>query len=195
MNQPTMFEDRLLAALEAEVSESAARATRHHRRRKARMGVLVGAAAAVVAAAVAAPVMLGNQTNSAAWAVETRPDGSVKVEVREFKDPEGLERRLAEAGIPAYISFVPPGMACVNKTIRSDFSPRQKGVEPTSRGWIIRPGHLAPDERLALSAYADDPGDIVATHINVVPMSEGRCEIKPMMQTTTEGTSRPTHTR
>lgn len=189
MNQPTTFEDRLLAVLEAEVAELAARSTAEQERRRnrtRRIGALAGAAALAATGAVGVPVVLGQQAGSTAWAVETRADGSVEVQIWEFTDPAGLERRLAEAGIPAYISFVPPGMICAQRTVRSDFSPLDEGIESPvdgsdgAEGFVIHPDRLAPNERLVLTGYAiDKSGTIGATQLNVVPLNEERCEIVP----------------
>ncbi|GIF78577.1 hypothetical protein [Asanoa siamensis] len=132
MNQPTTFENRLLAVLEDEVIQAAASSLgrqRQRRGRRARIGAIAGAGVLAVAAAVAAPVLIGQRGSSAAWAVETGANGSVEVTIHQLRDPAGLERRLAEAGIPAYVGFVPAGMVCAQRTTRSDFSVPGKGLE------------------------------------------------------------------
>ncbi|GIF78576.1 hypothetical protein [Asanoa siamensis] len=45
----------------------------------------------------------------------------------------------------------------------------------------MNPGRLNPDELLALTGYADASGQILAMHINVVPLTEERCQIVPMV--------------
>lgn len=186
MNRQT-FESRLLSVLEAEVARTAANSLdgqRQRRSRRARIGVLASAGVLAAAAAVAAPVLVGQPGSSAAWAVEARSDGSVEVTIRQLRDPAGLERRLAAAGIPAYVGFVPAGKVCAQRTIRSDFSLPDKGLEfpadDRAGTFIVHPGHLDPDERLALTGYADADGQLLATHINVVPLTEERCQIVPM---------------
>jgi hypothetical protein len=188
VNQPPTFENRLLAVLEAEVIRTAANSLggqRQRRRRRARIGALAGAGVLAVAAAVTAPVLIGQHGSSAAWAVETRADGSVEVTIHQLRDPAGLERRLVEAGIPAYVGFVPAGMVCAQHTIRSDFSVPSKGLEfpddDSVDTFIVHPGRLDPDERLALTGYADASGQTAAMHINVIPLTEERCQTVPMV--------------
>ncbi|MGN9812100.1 hypothetical protein ACTMSW_22430 [Micromonospora sp. BQ11] len=209
MNQPTTFEDRLLAVLEAEVAEAAAKSPgdrRRHRSRSVRIGALAGVGALAVAGAVAAPAFFEDQggsagsrlpaTKNAAWAVATRADGSVEVKLRELKDPEGLERRLAKAGVRAYVTFVPPGKFCgyrnadhlaVDKRAIVDTDPAA-----STREFVIRihRDRLAPDERLALKGMlrpvvkgpSGRPDNSVATEIRafsaaVIPLDEERCDI------------------
>ena len=58
-----------------------------------------------------APVSSGHQTarsvhvNLDAWSVNTTPAGLVDVTIRELRDPALFRRTLAEAGVPAVISF------------------------------------------------------------------------------------------
>lgn len=93
-----------------------ARADEHTatRRRRQRLGWkprLALGAAAVVAAAVAVPLTVGSGDDPA-WAVTERKDGSLRVEIHEFRDLDGLERRLEQAGVPADVTELPPGKVC-----------------------------------------------------------------------------------
>jgi hypothetical protein len=42
--------------------------------------------------------------NLAAWSVNTSPTGLVKVTIRELKDPAGLSKTLADAGVPVVLT-------------------------------------------------------------------------------------------
>ncbi|GAA0393831.1 hypothetical protein GCM10009530_51590 [Microbispora corallina] len=42
--------------------------------------------------------------NLAAWSVNTSPDGVVEVTIRELKDPAGLTKTLADAGVPVVLT-------------------------------------------------------------------------------------------
>ncbi|ETK33403.1 hypothetical protein [Microbispora sp. ATCC PTA-5024] len=42
--------------------------------------------------------------NLAAWSVNTSPDGMVEVTIRELKDPAGLSKTLADAGVPVVLT-------------------------------------------------------------------------------------------
>jgi hypothetical protein len=183
-------------AVQPEFSDVVRRAARRRRRdRSARIGALAGAGALAVTGVVAAPAFVGDQSSSAAWAVESRADGSVKVKVRELKDPEGLERRLTQAGIRAYVTFIPAGKFCDYHS--PDYpAVRSRGIvddgpQASTREFVIyiHPDRLAPDERLALQGIAPrvtqpdgKPDNSLANKLQgfkaaVIPLDEERCQI------------------
>lgn len=115
MNKPDVFEERLLAVLKDEVILRSAvkdRAVWRGRLLRPRLAALVGAGVLASILTAGLPVLIGQNGSGAAWAVKKDSDGSVRVEIREPKDAAGLERRLAEVGVPAYVTFAPPGMTC-----------------------------------------------------------------------------------
>ncbi|GAA4205439.1 hypothetical protein GCM10022252_66050 [Streptosporangium oxazolinicum] len=77
-----------------------------------RRRLLAGAAVAGIAAAalVAVPLVSGSQ--SAAYAVVKKSDGTVQVTVREFRDPDGLEAKLKAEGIVADVTFTEADQQC-----------------------------------------------------------------------------------
>ncbi|MCK2221336.1 hypothetical protein MF672_047160 [Actinomadura sp. ATCC 31491] len=115
------FEEQLLMDLKAEISARAQRARRTTRR------LLAGAAVAGVAAvgAIALPLVTGAQPP--AYAVSKNPDGTVRVEVNEFRDADKLERDLARAGVTADVTYLRPGTRC-----RGDRGRIVGGEEPTT---------------------------------------------------------------
>jgi hypothetical protein len=114
-DQLTAFEEQLLAELKNVVAGRSAPVKSRSRRRL----VLVGAAAAV--ALTAAGVSFVAFRSSPAYAVERDPDGSVRVYIHDYRDPEGLQRRLAAFGIRASVNYLPAGMAC--KEPRAEYVP------------------------------------------------------------------------
>lgn len=103
------FEDKLELELEAIVAENAAPTpTRRRFGWKPRVAVIGAVAAAATAIAVSGLV----EPSSPAWAVEKAGDGVVRITINEMKDPEGLEKALAELDIRADITFVPYGKTC-----------------------------------------------------------------------------------
>jgi len=120
VNQPTLhtgFEQRLLTQLRTVVAErSAAEAktaeapARPAWRRAPRLAL--GAAAAAAAVATALVVSAGGGNTQAAFAVEPQAGGSVNIEIYSLSDPSGLEAALAQAGIPADVTELPPLTAC-----------------------------------------------------------------------------------
>jgi hypothetical protein len=116
-DQRERFEDRLLAALQEIVAERAAAAPAEEdrvavarpARSRPRLVLAVGATALGVAAAVVLPSLFGGDS---AFAVAEQGDGSIRVEIKEVSDAQGLERRLAELGIPAQVDYLPDGEVC-----------------------------------------------------------------------------------
>ena len=60
----------------------------------------------------------GVQVDLAAWSVNSNPNGTVSVTVRQMVDPAGLRKTLAKAGIPAVVSveqLASPSTTCDNQ--------------------------------------------------------------------------------
>jgi len=108
------FEERLLVALKDMVAERSAPARRPARRR------LVYAAALAVAA-VAGATAIGLH-DGPAYAVERDRDGSIRIYIHDYRDPEGLQRRLASFGVRAAVDYLPAGRTCQEP--RADFVPQ-----------------------------------------------------------------------
>ncbi|MEV4578055.1 hypothetical protein AB0K16_32890 [Nonomuraea jabiensis] len=77
-----------------------------------RRRLLGGAALASIAAAAAVVVPLVPGSESAAYAVVKKSDGTVQVTVNEFRDPEGLEAKLEAEGITADVTFTEADKKC-----------------------------------------------------------------------------------
>ena len=87
---------------------SRGRAVRAQRRVPRVAAALGAAAAAAVAVTVALPACHPGSAPSAqlaAWTVAGQADGSIKVTIRELRDPAGLQQRLRADGVPASITF------------------------------------------------------------------------------------------
>ncbi|MDP9864958.1 MULTISPECIES: hypothetical protein [Streptosporangium] len=106
------FEERLLMELKAEIGERNERAARGPARSKMRRRLLAGVAAAGIAAAAVVAVPLVTGTESPAYALTQNPDGSLTLQINEFRDPGQVERDLAELGVRADVSYVKPGKWC-----------------------------------------------------------------------------------
>jgi hypothetical protein len=84
------------------------RAVRARRRVPGVAGALGVAAAAAFAVSVALPAShpaSEPRAQLAAWTVARQADGSIKVTIRELRDPAGLQRRLRADGVPATVAF------------------------------------------------------------------------------------------
>ncbi|GII64532.1 hypothetical protein Skr01_46170 [Sphaerisporangium krabiense] len=103
------FDEKLLGELKAYMAERQA-AGRAPRRTGRRLVMAVGAVGVAAAAAVTIPMVTGSATP--AYAVTKNPDGSVTLTIREFRDPDAVERSLAAVGVPADIAYMPLGKWC-----------------------------------------------------------------------------------
>jgi hypothetical protein len=87
---------------------SRGRAVRARRRVPAAAGALGTAAAvafAVTAALPASHPASEPRAQLAAWTVTSQANGSIRVTIRELRDPAGLQRRLRADGVPASVTF------------------------------------------------------------------------------------------
>ncbi|MEV0627750.1 hypothetical protein [Nonomuraea wenchangensis] len=92
----------------------------------------LAAAVALATGVVAAPIVLRDGAPSS-YAV-TLDDGTATIEIRDFEDAAGLERRLKELKVPALVDHVPEGMMCRE--------PRGKHVENIPRGLYSLPENI-----------------------------------------------------
>ncbi|MFI6921038.1 hypothetical protein ACIBIZ_13870 [Nonomuraea spiralis] len=107
--------------------------------------VLIGlaASAALAAGVVVAPIVLKDGVPSS-YAV-ILDDGMVTIQIRDFDDAAGLERRLKELGVPARVDHVAKGMMCREPrgTQVVDNIPRglyslPENIPGESEGWQMR---------------------------------------------------------
>lgn len=95
------------------------------------------AATAVVAVAATRPAQ-PQQAALAAWTVNRAADNSVTVTLREFRDPQGLQRKLTAAGVPALVQdgpspcpfpyqAIPGNKALIGQVVTRDM-PRQSSL-------------------------------------------------------------------
>ncbi|REE96087.1 hypothetical protein [Thermomonospora umbrina] len=130
-------------------------------RRGRRLGFRLAAVGAVAAAALTAAAVLQPWGGTPAYAVEKRPDGSVRVEIREFLEPEKVEASLREAGITAVVDYLPKGKSCRQPRGRQAATLPGGGVLEAQEAeggpivFIIQPGQLKPGQTLVLEASFD----------------------------------------
>ncbi|WP_344876208.1 hypothetical protein [Nonomuraea antimicrobica] len=124
----------LLAEITAQDPAPTATTVPGPRRRYTRGRLAFGMATAVALAAgiVAVPIVLQDGVPSS-YAVNL-DDGMVTIQIRDFDDAEGLEKRLRELNVPAMVDHVPEGMMCRE--------PRGKLVENIPRGLYSVPENI-----------------------------------------------------
>ncbi|WP_186404152.1 hypothetical protein [[Actinomadura] parvosata] len=135
---------KLLAAIAA---ERPAPSIGHPQRRPARRLVLGLAGAGLLAVGIAVgPGLLLKDSGTPSYAVTKEPDGVVYVQIRDFRDKEGLAKRLKELNVPAIVDYAPPGQWCkeprgtlVRDIPRGLYSvPENIPGEEPGRGWQMR---------------------------------------------------------
>ncbi|MET8992438.1 hypothetical protein ABZW49_43930 [Nonomuraea wenchangensis] len=132
----------LLAAITAQepAQEPGARPVRRRRLRRPVFGL--AAAVALAAGIVAVPIALRDGTPSS-YAV-TLDDGTVTIQIRDFDDAAGLERRLKELKVPAMVDHVPEGMMCREprgtfvKNIPRGLYSLPENIPGETEGWQMR---------------------------------------------------------
>lgn len=143
------FEEQLLMDLKVEF------AARAERRRRTVRRMSVGAAVAGLAAAVTIAVPLVTGTESPAYAVSKKADGTVGVEIREFKDADRLERDLQAAGVRADVTYLESRKQCEKNRGMSTL-PREGAIQLREGGLDIDPRLLDKDKTLVLEFAGDD---------------------------------------
>jgi hypothetical protein len=117
------------------------------RAKKFTLAGTLGAAALGVGAAV-------TLTGSAAYAVDLNDDGTVRVEVNDTKDAEGLEQALADHGIKAKVDFPPDGYKCNPDRFTSvgdgDAGVTSTGYADGSFVWQVDPTNYSLDGDVTL---------------------------------------------
>ncbi|MCK9928580.1 hypothetical protein MXD62_15595 [Frankia sp. Mgl5] len=123
------------------------------RRRVLRLGVVGAAAAAVSLTAVL--VLPGSA--SPAYALSEEPDGTVKVQINEFRQAKQLEADLRAAGINAVVDFVPIGQTC--QQLRGGGAPPAgSDVAPPAEGGVSNGGQPPGSAPGTVAEGADPAG-------------------------------------
>ena len=84
---------------------SRGRAVRTRRRIPGLAGALAVLAAAALAVGVLLPASHQASMRLAAWTVARQGDGTIKVTIRQLRDPAGLQHTLHADGVPASVTF------------------------------------------------------------------------------------------
>lgn len=109
MDPPHGLRPVTVAAARHQLMTAAAASARPHRRRRLALTAAASAvaAAAAVAIATAGPGHGAQPATLAAWTVSRAAGATVTVTLREFRDPQGLQRSLTAAGVPALVQSGP----------------------------------------------------------------------------------------
>lgn len=151
------FEEQLLMELKNEIAHRA------DRRRRLTRRLSIGGAAALVAASAAVAVPLLTGTESPAYAVTKKADGTVRVQINEFENADRLERDLAAAGVRADITYLRAGQECKpgrGKTSgRTAMGPGSDAAARIVKGGLdIDPRKIGPNQTLVMEFAGNKDG-------------------------------------
>ncbi|GIH78709.1 hypothetical protein Plo01_51380 [Planobispora longispora] len=152
----------------------------------------MGLAAALtgVAAATTVAVTLFSAGSTPAFAVTKAADGSVDVWIKEFREPEELEAKLAEEGVKAQVDYLPGDQTCEEpRNGRSQAGragePMESKIGKDGKGisFQLKPGQITADETLVLRvsfdhAHPDQPP--TATSLQIVEGEVEPCTAVPL---------------
>ncbi|MFC6080249.1 hypothetical protein [Sphaerisporangium aureirubrum] len=163
------FEEQILVELKEEF------AARAERRRRSGRRLVAGAAAGGLAAAAAVVLPLVTGAGSPAYAVTKNPDGTIRLELHEFRDADRLEQDLRDMGVAADVTYTKPGWRCEpgrgeivgsdiqresdNGDFRRDWRNPESAKLITIRdgGWDIEPRYLREGQTLVME-FAESDG-------------------------------------
>lgn len=166
------FEGRLLSELRQTIAERATpapplpvpagrpRFTRPLRVRRLALG-LTTAAALVAGLAIGLPLAGGESANAAGYAIDKQGDGTITVTIRDWDNPEALERDLEAAGIPAEVDVLPVKKFCEEPRFKRAAWPDDKillstGIKESGVQHItLRPDDFRPGWTLVLTSQPD----------------------------------------
>ena len=183
------FEERLLLQLKEVVAErasmTAAPAPRSRRR------LVISFAAALVVVGVLGAALLSGLGEEPAYAVTRDPDGSIRVYIRDYRDPKGLQRRIEAFGVKAAVDYLPQGKTC--REPRGDFvPPEQVPREMVSWGpfghedgyyWKLHPEFIGPDQTFVYVVQIGkdaDGGGVQRAMIRLANGPVGPCDPVPI---------------
>ncbi|GIH48719.1 hypothetical protein SAMN05421833_12023 [Microbispora rosea] len=166
------FEEQILMELKAEYG------ARVERRRRTRRLMMVTAAAGLAAvAAIAVPLLTGSE--SAAYAISKNDDGTIRVELHEFRDADKLEQDLKDLGVNADITYLNSRQICARDRGQNVDSPIGKTPEewektavrnvarPNGRGMDIDPRHISSGQTLVMEVSEEGDSVTLGTRLIV----------------------------
>lgn len=160
------FEEQLLMDLKIEMAARNERSRRVGRRLFA--GAAVAAAAAVTAVVV--PLVSGPEP---AYAVSKDDNGTITVQLKEFRDADRLEQDLKELGVSADVTYLKAGMKCQSDRgalagggYESAAEWREtvhyKVARPGGEGFVIDPQYVGQGQTVTLDFTENPQGPIKA---------------------------------
>jgi hypothetical protein len=174
------FEEQLLMDLKTEMT------ARNERSRRVGRRLIAGAAAAGLAAvaAVALPLLTGPDP---AYAVSENANGTITVELKEFRDADRLEQDLKGMGVTADVTYLKPYTKCQSDRgalVGGEYdtpeewreSVHYKAARPGPKGFTIDPRQVGKGQTLALEFTENPKGPVRSQlHASVIEGAVAPC--------------------
>ena len=163
------LKEDLMAHIEHDLETEPAVAPAGTHRRWRRIGLT--AAALAVGFGLATSFVAGGNDSAGANTAERTADGAIVITIREGKNPEDLERRLNDLGVPVVVDFLDSGFGC-DRARSTGWVPEAPGEAlftwaPTSLDedpqLVLQPDLLRPGQTMALEFQIDEHGDEIAS--------------------------------
>ncbi len=161
---------------------------RHRSRWLAGVVVTLAACAAIIVSLVlpngrptAHPRGKAVTITTAAWTVHRAPNGTITVNVKQLRDPAGLQRTLRAEGVPAYIRYIPivqgePGSSVTSYPVCS-YNPPAPDLPPSAFNKIFSfgpaPAEIEGTISFVIHPAAIPPGTAVFIQVNSGPAGGG----------------------
>jgi hypothetical protein len=147
------------------------RARRPMPSRRWRYALVAAGTSAAAAVAVVVPAALDGDNTQPAYAAERLPNGTIRVTLREFADPAGLQRRLAALGVHAAITYLPYGSQCAPD--RATVDDRYRGIQPVMYSVPQDNGRPANSWTFTIDAHRMRPGQTLLWELSYRPVGRG----------------------
>jgi hypothetical protein len=167
------LKEDLMAHIEHDLETEPAVASAGTHRRWRRIGLT--AAALATGFGLATSFVADGNDSAGANTAERTADGAIVITIREGKNPEDLERRLNDLGVPAVVDFLESGFGC--DRARSTGWVQDPAPEalftwaPTSLDedphYVLQPDLLPPGQTMALEFQIDEHGDEIAANVKM----------------------------
>ena len=151
----------------------------------------IGLTAAVLATGfgLATSFLAGGDDSAGANTADRTADGAIVITIREGRNPEDLERRLNDLGVPAVVDFLESGFGCdrarstgwledVAPEALFTWGPFSAGEDPY---YVLQPDQLPPGQTMALEFQFDEHGDehAASARMNRSTTPIGACDPVP----------------
>ena len=165
----TKLKEDLMAQIEHDLETEPRGAPVVSHRRWRRIGLTAAALAAGFG--LATSLVLGGHDSASANTAERTDDGAIIITLRESKNPQDLQQRLTDLGVPAVVDFLESGFGC--DPARSTGwvqEPRGEALfthatsSDDESGWVLHPNQLRPSETAVFEFQIDEHQDSIAAN-------------------------------